>query len=306
MKSLLSVFTMAICLLTANAHASLVHKLPQGADHLTVFIFQSPRGLNWDSPTKIAQTTVKNYLTPGDRNIGHVAVEFNCHASDQGPAQYALTGMTDNGMNAFKSLLIKRDGFYILFDNFPGKLENPEDLKNEINKKFKRGRLASVTYMISSQTCQRLARYLREFKENKFDSWYGLPNRPRHGEGAGCSAFGKSFVEVAGLYTAEHEKNWGYSLRFPEKLVGGPLGGKKVRLSKILFRKHRWAKSHEPHFFLKFWDPDPMYKWIHRKAQTYFNANQTAEFKVKRIHRTFHLLYDKRDVPTPVDPIWRY
>ena len=305
MKLIARFVVLSFSILSINAFSSLVHKLPEGVDHLTMFIFQSPKGLKWDSPTAIARTTVRNYLSPGNRKIGHVAVEFNCHATDDGPAQYALTGMTDNGMNAFKSLLSKRDGFYILFDNFPGKLEKAEDLRNEIQKKFKKGRLASVTYMISSQTCQRLARYLREYKENEYHAWYGLPNRPRYGEGAGCSAFGKSFIEIAGLYTAEHEKNWSYSLRFPEKLVGGPLGGKKVRLSKILFKKHRWAKANEPHFFLKFWDPDPMYKWVHRKAQTYFNANQSAEYKVKRINRTFHLLYDKRTIATPVTPIWK-
>ena len=45
--------------------------------------------------------------------------------------------------------------------------------------------------------------YFHEYRDRGYAQNYGLPLRPRYGEGAGCSAFAVSFLDVAGLLASD-------------------------------------------------------------------------------------------------------
>ncbi len=276
------------------------------ADSLTLFSFSSPKGVDWGSPKALIMSNLKNYLAfKKNRSIGHVAIELNCATSVYGPERTILAGTRDIDDANAGYLIKEKLGFGILFENFHGQFEEVDFLRSDIDSKLKNGRINFITYLVSTSTCQRLQQYYDEYESNGYNLWYGLPNRPRYGEGAGCSAFGVSFLELAGFLNQEHYDNWSYSINIPLKYIGGDLTGNKVGLLKLLFinKKTRWANADEPHKKIFLWDPDSMFRWTESKVK---NRTEDSDYQVVRMENTSGLLYDKREVATPTESIWKF
>src|SRR5262249_21617026 len=145
-----------------------------------------------------------------------------------------------------------------------------------------RGHVAWIRFRVSDAACGRMRQYYDEYRARGLDRFYGLHLRPLYGEGAGCSAFGTSFLEVAGILDPELSASWSHVRDVPESLIGD--GGKpKVGLLPLLFssRAGRWAKPGEPARRIGFWDPDRMFAWIQAtwKAET---ATPTGRFLPER------------------------
>lgn len=284
----------------------------QADDYLTLHIIRSPNGLDWSRPRSLARTVVSNALSPRNRMIGHVAVELNCEESIDKKRVYELTGMINSDSSIYsKQILFKRLGFGVLFDTYRGELESREELVEDITQKRKqkrRNRYTFIKHLISPSTCERLATYLSEYRENNFDRFYGLPLDPRKKEGAGCSAFGISFLELGGLMREEFEKNWSYDLKVPSGLIGGDFYPdddiEKVGLFNLYFlrkSKNRWAVEGEDYKSIFFWDPDSMYNW----TQTRIKKMDYPRAAIARVNKSFGLIIDAREVATPTEPIWK-
>ncbi|MFZ4714431.1 MAG: hypothetical protein ACOYL6_11985 [Bacteriovoracaceae bacterium] len=259
---------------------------------LTLYFIPSPYGLSWNSPSSITKTTILNRITLKNRNIGHVAVEIKTDT------EHILTGMAGDVRSSKKLLFFEGIGLGMLYYNYPGRLESKEELEEEFKIQAKHSRLNFVSFKISSETSARLIQYLSEYKERRCEVRYGLPNQPRLAEGAGCSAFGVSFLELAGILDEEFKKAWSYDLAVPEHVVGTPIGTKKVNVLQI-FLTHTWAKSTEPHRKIFFWDPDTMFAWVNRKLI------QPGPYEQVFKHNVQGLLYDRSQIPTPTNPIWK-
>lgn len=286
---------------------------------LTYYVFPSPRGISWNSPRALTWSALWNMLPTRhevEHSIGHVNVEMDCRNPDSGGMgvvagrsvaiagrSVVTAGMTTAATDNSRQMILSDGyGLGVLLLSLPGRLEFGADLAPQLPKRFETGDISVIKFRISDETCQRLLDYRSEYESRGYSANYGLPNRPRYGEGAGCSAFGTSFLEVAGLLTEEHFREWTRTIRFPEWTIGGPITGRKVSIAKLLFSfSSRWANKDEPHQEVFFWDPDLMHEWIvrnfdsNREGFTYFSDGNAKGMTI-----------DARDVATPNEPFWKH
>jgi hypothetical protein len=279
-------------------------------DQLTIYVFKSPNGIEWKTPKKLLHSVLSNAFSFKNRMIGHVAVELECDDGLRAGPVRVLTGMSYVDKHIYKKqLLWENKGFSVIFGSVAGRLEETKDLKIEIKQKSNTlgsPRLTFIKYLISPQTCRRLENYHREYREKKYYKNYGLPNNPRKGEGAGCSAFGMSFLELAGLLSDSDKNNWSLTKRVSMDLLGGEGNlhnpKKSVSFLDVLFmsdNQNRWISESESGRSVFFYDPDLIFSWIKNKIK-----KKSIDQKIITINKMEGLLYDKRNVPTPSDPIW--
>jgi hypothetical protein len=292
--------------LTANAE-ELLSAPTQNS--ITLHLIPSPKGINWRKPQALAVTAIKNQIarSPGGKRhaIGHVYVELTCGN------QHLFTGMTSQNDTEEREALFKKGyGLGILFKDYAGKLENSDDVEKDLQPMHAVGRSSFVRFLISDSTCSRLQTYLTEFRANGYDQVYaGLNGRPLERQGSGCSAFGASFLELAGLQTPEFEDEWMTYHIVPRKFVGGPQTNRRVSILKILFAfSAQWSTSIGDNFPLHFWDPEKMDDWT-REAYLDLNGHSSRQFNWPAaralIGKSPGVVFDATHVPTPTGPIFK-
>lgn len=276
------------------------------ASELTVYVYPSPYGIQWKTPKALVRSALVNHFLsksgPGSHEIGHISIELQCDSLDR----IEKTGMTDDGVEFSRFLIKDKMGLGILFQPLKGKLQTQEEVEDSQVVRFKSKRISWLKLRISETACLRLNQYLEEFRSLGIEQVYGLPFRPRHQEGSGCSAFGISFLELVGFLTPELKSAWSRQIRVPVSLL------KKQSLIELLFGSvtNRWALDGEEAKEIFFYDPDLIYEWILAKRQEIknrhsniwildqgpeaFQANETNE----------GLSVDFRKAPTPTEPIW--
>lgn len=278
------------------------------ADELTLTFIRSPLGINWKTPYTMAISTVANSAVPMKKrafSISHLFVKLKCDS-----LKYErLTGMTSSTDEDRDLLFNQGYGYGIIFHTYPGKLETAEDITRDLQSYKGSRRVANMTIKISESTCARLKTYLEEYEERGFGEMYaGLQARPRKGEGAGCSAFGMSFLELAGVMRPEWEQVWMNRIHVPLRFVGGPLTGKFIKIKKILLNPlARWNPRRD-NIYLEAWNPEKMWKWTRKVWSNvrYGRRSDGIDWKISRVGNTREIFADMSDVPTPTDPIWQY
>lgn len=234
---------------------------------LNFYFFPSPHGTDWSSPATLALSALKNrfsFLPRPLHSLGHVNIEG---VNSAGERQF-LTGMITEDTAGQLRLVLREDyGLGILFHSFLGKLEHPDEVEAQFEPRFKTDKISLLSLKVSDATVKRAVDYLNAYVDECGYHSYGLVNRPLHLEGAGCSAFAASFLEVTGLDHDEFRKHWAQTVRIHDQHLGG--GHSKEGLIKVPFLKlireaKRWAHEHEPHRKLFFWDPDLMHTWLER------------------------------------------
>jgi len=270
---------------------------------LTLWVYPSPVGIDWSSPSSLGWSAVKNELAPSrysfKHSIGHVNVQLDCGARS------VVTGMTSSGSSVeAKALLSEKIGLGVLFRDFAGELESREKVEAQIPERLKGGAFSHLTFAISDATCERLLEFHDGFEARGYSGHYGLPLRPRWGEGAGCSAYATAYLDLAGLLTPEMKERWSKNILVPIDMIGGGEAGspmRKVSLMRLLFSFWRkWATPEQEHRAVQFWDPDAIHAWI----REVFDSSRD-DFGRISIERTKGLTLDATQVPTPADPIWR-
>jgi hypothetical protein len=280
--------------------------LPAHSDELTVYFIPSPSGIDWSTPRSMIQDVLVAQVGGKAHSIGHVNIRIDCPTL----GRTVLTGMTSEGNTEERELLFERGyGLGILFHTFLGRLDRENEIEPDLRAMARERRLTSVRFAISTPTCARLLEFYDGFVARGDHLKYGLPNRPRYGEGAGCSAFGASFIELAGLMNDEFRAFWSLQKRVPAALVGGPMTGERVTVLDLLNsgKNSRWALPHlEKGWDLFFWDPDRMDAWV---RDTWTRESRAPENMRRYQPGTDFggpsLFVDARRVPTPQDPIWK-
>lgn len=278
-------------------------------DELTLHVYPSYFGLDWDTPGTLTRATVLNTLpdliTKNGISIGHVTIDLNCRASAERPARRILTAMTQADLDEGPRLLLKEGlGLGLLFHDFKGALETPERIEKRLAKRARRGKISFVAFQVGPDACRRMERFFDEYKAKGYDAHYGLPNRPLHGEGAGCSAFAAGFMEAGGILSAEHRASWMKSLDVPLKYIADPAAGRKVRFVGLMcpLKRTHWAREGEPYKTVDFYDPDSMSDWIQDKVRA---RDSASAYQVRRMARSFGVVFDVSAAPVPDGPIWR-
>ena len=265
--------------------------------NLTLYFIPSPKGMDWSSPASIAMSALKNKLTFQAHFMGHVFVELNCGN------QKEVTGMVGKNFDYLTQLLINNRGLGVLYHSFDGRLEDKTDVEKEIAELSQEaGRINFVRFKLNEGQCKRTLTYLKEYREKNVGRYYGLANRPLYGEGAGCSAFGASFAEVAGVMNTDIKEAWSQTVSIPLAFAGPPLKDEGVNLLKLILNGSSWAKENEPHQKLMFWSPDLMFDWVKLKVS---KAGVEKQYTTAKIGKSEGVVLDKSHFPAPAGPIWQ-
>ena len=272
------------------------------AQELTLFTMCPPRSINWSSPRSLAFGAMTNNLTFFHMNhkhaIGHVFIEL------KNGEERIMAGSTPGNDSRSDSDLIFKDkiGLGILFHPFKGRIETAQDLDQQVQDRYKTGRIAFIRFLISPEMYQRLKSFWAEYNERGYGEIYNGTNEPRKGLGAGCSAYGVVYLEVAGFLHPIWQQKWKISVPIQESLIGNPKTGKKVPITKVVTCGH-WAKPGEPSRLLELYDPDLIYQWING---TYKKEAPNPSGKVTLLKRgkALGLQYDCRHVPVPSEPLF--
>ena len=285
--------------------------MPQSlaADHVTLHLIPAPVRTDWTSPRTLASSALRSQLAPvrgGARHaIGHLFVEVECRG------RFLMTGSTSIGSQDRDRVLSQAYGLGVLFETQPGKLEETPEVEKDLKGLNRTGRSSFLEFLISPETCDRLIRYLEEYRERGYDRIYGhLNSLPLKGESGGCTAFGMSFLELAGLQDAEFEKTWMQHLIVPKRLIGGPSTGERVPFARLLTDlESRWDSdlSHGGRK-IDFWDPEKMVIWtriaLHDLKRGSPRVFPWPAFPSRR-GRSEGIVFDAHLIPTPQGPIFR-
>jgi hypothetical protein len=286
MKKLIFLLTLSSFNLMANTNNS-----------LTLYFIPSPVGMDWSSPAKLAVSALKNRLSLKSRFMGHVFVELQCGDKTE------HTGMVGTKFDYLNQLLIEQRGLGVLYHSFEGGLEEAKDVTEEIKELSEDGeRLNFVKFKLNDSQCERVVTYLKEYRQHNVGRYYGLANRPLYAEGAGCSAFGASFLEVAGVLDTEMTEAWSQTVLIPLKYAGPPLKVEGVSLWSLMMNAQSWATEKDLHKKLFFWSPDRMFDWVKGKVA---KANVEKQFSVVELGKSRGIEFDKSHLPAPSGPIWQ-
>jgi hypothetical protein len=276
-------------------------EFPQKHSHELVLFFYPSPGLNWMTPKALTLTTTRNKLLGLPRGIGHVSIFVRT------PKKTVLTGMTQSKKHEGRlEVLWQGFGLGILLHNFSGALEDGERLAPELVARSKKpGKLSYLRISMNEQGAGRLLDYLEEYRKQGYHRWYGMKNRPLHGEGGGCSAFAASFLEVCGLLREEFAREWTRTFNIPHSLIGGPITGRKVSILDIFRKADRWAHDHEPHEKGFFWDPDLMHAWLTRQHVA-VSSDGHEEFTAETWNEAKGVHFDGQAVLPPNGEIFKH
>jgi hypothetical protein len=284
------------------------------SNRLSFYFFPSPYGIDWSSPAALAWSTLLNRMNWVPRPahpIGHVNIALSELTYDGSELhRLFLTGMVAKETSYQRQALLRDQlGLGILFLSSPGHLETEEEIEPQFEARYPGGKLSVLKLLVNDTVRSRLKRYFSEFQEKRGFHSYGLANRPLWLEGAGCSAFAASFLQVAGLELPEFRENWTRELRIPQALIGGAENpGNRVPLTRILFdRRSRWAEEGEPHRKIFFWDPDLMHRWLLRTWEALDEGRGCPierPFTLSRTGNTLEVEFDLSHLRAPEGPIW--
>lgn len=275
---------------------------------LTLYTIPSRRQIDFSTPRRMAWTAFGNGITLnfGNRKnaMGHVFIEL------EGDGKSIMAGTTKlNMFSSGRKELMQGYGLGILFRGIEGRLHFEDGVKRDLPTQYHFGKVAIIRAEISQGNYERLLYYLDEYQRRGYGSIYNGLNKPREGLGAGCTAFGLSFFEVAGIVQPGWEEMWTVHVRVPYELVGGPLTGNIVPLTEV-FSAKAWATESEPHLVFNIIDPYLIYEWINQKWEEISNENQSDDphGNIRIIPflrgKARGLLYDFSDAPVPDEPVF--
>ena len=264
-------------------------KLP--VHELTIYVVPSHSPLNWESPSTIYTSTFNSFFkarfSKYPNSLGHMFVEFSTPLIDS----VVLTGMHSTSSKEKMRLLIKeKAGLAIMGAPLSGEMESSKSLRGMIDYLSKKGgKIAFIKYTLNERSAQRIKEFLETFRNNVAGKSspaiiYGGAFWPRYeNEGSGCSAFGVSILEIAGVNI--EIPDWKVNVNIPASLVGGEYNNnRKVRRYKIeqVKKWHNGEGVEGVDFFeYKVYDPSLVYDWILEKRKNYIGSNPENQIKSK-------------------------
>jgi hypothetical protein len=285
------------------------------ADRLNFYFYPSPTGLNWSSPRSLSLSVLTNRINPfvpSPRHpMGHVNIEVTTDTDDGRSHRHFITGMVAQETGSqLKLVLVDQIGLSVLFHSFPGHIEDESEIVPQFEPRMRQGSMSILSLKISPAIRDRLIRYEKSYREKNWGHSYGLANRPLHGEGAGCSAYAASFLQVAGLELPEFRDNWSQTIRLPNSLLGDPAKKIKVPYPRILFKGIPWAKASDPkdsYRSIFFWDPDRMHSWTVKTFDTLLKGGNP--FPERKAHfekrgKSVYVEFDFSEHSSPEKPEW--
>lgn len=259
--------------------------------------------MRWESPGKLVFSYLRNFLTRSSYGkyrhpIGHMMVELrdSAHQVIAGVRAVKHSGMTRN-------VLFNGFGLGILFEKIKGLLDETTVNLPDIQRRSKNGDIAYLQFRINQPVFDRLWKYYTAYKEKGLYKLYNGLNQPLAGEGAGCSAFAFSFLEVAGLLEMVPPEICRIERPAPATLIQrSGTTDKPVSLLKLVLSR-RWASATDPeatHYST--YEPTWLFNWINK-----YHSFMPEAGKVQQVwlNKAPGILIDCSEQPVPSGPIWR-
>jgi hypothetical protein len=277
---------------------------------ITLNIHKSPFGIDWSSPAKLTYSTFKNtiysWFNKYQHPLGHVSVHIDC-SNNKNDKYVGVERL--NVTESLRLVLFDGAGLGTLLHNFQGRYQSSQEIIKDLNYNAEKSEVVLVSFKISDKACTNISKYLKTFEENEFWRNYGLPNRPLKGQGAGCTAFATSILQVAGIDFTQFDRHWSDHIFIPKTLVGphnseiyikGEDTKKIVRntISKIpfwsLFESNLKWEQNKDSTVIKYYSPDKMYEWTINNAENPESSDNIGDhpFIVKKHKKTIQLIYD--------------
>lgn len=239
-----------------------------------------------------------------DDRLGHTMVDITCERPS-GAKFVLLTGQT--GSENDREYLEAGWGFKVLDMPFEGGyLQTEGAVKGRLEELAKKGKSSFFKVLVNGDQCERMAKFYEGYTKAEAQKHFGVQLRPRYFEGGGCTNFGVTFVEVAGLLTDEHRERWRQKLDIPNTLIGDPPNGKKVSLASV-FTRFSWARSNEASTRAVFWEPNLVHQWVVDKREA-VTKSPVPGLKSATDGIVPGLEFDARDLVAPTeaeDPIFK-
>lgn len=276
------------------------------AQELTLYTIPSPSEINWSSPRSLFRGAVANNLTlrhkKAKRAIGHVFIELR--HTERGERILTGSSTQKDEDDSFSQIFRHRIGLGILFHDIAGRLEKTSDLLAELPDRLESGRISYIRFLISDETYDRLKSFLEEYRARGYGNIYNGLNLPREGLGAGCSIFGITFLELAGVMHPVWREIWPVRVRIPMHLIGGKYNPDNRVMTFDMMRTSSWAEENEPHKELMLYEPYYIHRWILSEWRREYEQ-KTGRVRLLMNNNAYGLEYDARQVPTPEDPIFQ-
>ncbi len=275
---------------------------------LTIYVIPPRVAYDWSSPHSLYRSYVKNYkrnlLSRQNYLLGHAFLELRSTLLPE----RILTGMRAGSRNEQKQHVVKEHyGLAILGAGLEGRLETEQELEFKLDKYSRHGRLAFMKLLITEAAASRMIQFFEAYV-SRFDTTggkgapYGGAFWPRYfGEGAGCSAFVVSFLDVAGLLREDYV-DWRVDVNIPMSLIGGPYNSNHEVSFSDIRKAYNWADpdmlNSTEYAPFSIFDPYLMFDWI-REIHTVPRLN--GETKVSPVTRAKAqgIVIDGRRIPVP-------
>lgn len=293
---------------------SVSDSIDSGFNRLTVYVIPAKSKYDWSSPHTLYKSyirnTWKNLFNKSNYLLGHAFIELQPVAE----GERIFTGMRSASRNESKDLVLNQHyGLSILGCGLQGRLEEEEELVEQLKKFSHNGRLAYMVFLISDAASERLLAYFRDYKSGMEcagpgEAKYGGAFWPRYkGEGAGCSAFAISFLDIAGLLKDEFDE-WIVKIDIPMSLIGGPYNNYNEVRMKDIKKQHSWADTVNAapgsYEHLEIYDPTLMFEWINALVENNGRHDDLTVTPVK-MEKSKGVIIDSRSQPLPqIDSIF--
>ncbi len=272
------------------------------------FMPSSPVRIEWDNPKNLVDSTIAAGFSNRNHAISHVNVEIRCASANE----HVLAGAVSADKNhSIKLLFEDHVGLSIMAGAWPGRLEQKQEILDSLQYRgIRNGMLSAATFAISPATCSRLVRYYRETESRGSNRYYGFAARPRRHEGAGCSAFAASFLEVGGILNADVRRAWQTRVQVPLSLM--TVLGQESRLTVQDILGHAdaqtWASAGRPSMDITVYDPDRMHEWVHsliasESERRRFSAELDESLSAQH-PKIVAVKFNHSAAPTPTEPIF--
>ncbi len=274
------------------------------AQQLTIYTIPAPHRFQWESPGRLLFSYIRNAFAGSTHGkirhpIGHMMVHLKDSTSEviAGVSAVPYSGMT-------RKVLFNGYGLGILFEKIKGRLDETEVNLPDIQQRSASGEIAFLQFSVSPAAFDLLWKYYSDYKEKGLYKTYNGLNHPFAGEGAGCSAFVFSFLDVAGLQDMVPFEICGIDRAVPFTLIHRPGdSGSKVSLFRLLFSR-KWAAEQDPQaLHYRTYEPTWLYDWI---RDTHSSVPLTGNVQQSWINRAPGILIDCRNLPVPAGPIWKF
>jgi len=241
------------------------------SNDITIYVITSCGPIDWSNPSKLFKSLNICYINAALRKnyyiIGHTIARINSPLLSK-PLFVAMSGVSNT--EKLKLVFIKKLGLGALGATIQGHIESEESIKKGIKLYTKRGNIAFIKFLIPEKSIQRVLKFVEYYQNRELKKFipadmYNGALYPRYeNEGAGCSAFGISLLDVANILPAE-SKDWSVKLKLPMTLIGGEFNNNPWSMCKT----KSWFNGEgiEGIEFINhtMYDPSIIYNWIINK-----------------------------------------